>query len=55
MDQKEREKQDIDLENSGYYLITQLSRYFNGANRTVTTILKLQRDSYGAPEDPIED
>ena len=55
VDQKEREKQDIDLENSGYYLITQLSRYFNGVNRTVTTILKLQRDSYGAPEDPIED
>ena len=48
----EREKEEqVDTVNSGYYLITQLSRLYNKTNYTVTTVLKLQRDTYGAPDD----
>lgn len=48
----EREKEEqVDTVNSGYYLITQLSRLYNKTNYNVTTVLKLQRDTYGAPDD----
>ena len=47
----EREKEEqVDTVNSGYYLITQLSRLYNKTNYNVTTVLKLQRDTYGAPD-----
>lgn len=46
----ERETDPIDTVNSGIYLITKLSRNFNRTNMKVTTVLKLQRDSYGSDD-----
>lgn len=49
VDTETREEEDSDTVNSGFYLITQLSRLYNKTNYNVTTVLKLQRDTYGAP------
>ena len=49
----ERETDPIDTVNSGIYLITKLSRNFNRTNMKVTTVLKLQRDSYGSDDGTI--
>lgn len=48
--QDDRSEEPIDREHSGYYLITQLSRYFAVSDRKVNTTLRLQRDSYGLLE-----
>lgn len=50
VDQNQRERERFDTENSGFYLITQLSRFFNAGERKVITTLKLRRDSYGSQE-----
>ena len=50
VDQNQRERERFDTENSGFYLITQLSRFFNASDRKVITTLKLRRDSYGSQE-----
>jgi hypothetical protein len=47
---EDRGEEPIDLENSGYYLITKLSRFFDVSDRKVKSTLQLQRDSYGLLE-----
>ena len=37
----------IDESNSGFYLISKLSRFFDQRTQEVTTVLKLNRDSFG--------
>lgn len=48
--QEDRRDDPIDREHSGYYLITELARYFAVTDRKVNTTLRLQRDSYGLLE-----
>jgi len=45
--QDQREEDDVDINNSGFYLITKLSRMFDKTRYNVTTVLKLQRDTFG--------
>tara|TARA_B100000287_G_scaffold435448_1_gene503795 strand:+ start:7921 stop:9264 length:1344 start_codon:yes stop_codon:yes gene_type:complete len=49
--QENREADDIDIHNSGFYLITKLSRFFDKSTNKAVTVLKLQRDSHGSDED----
>lgn len=49
--ENQREEEDIDTVNSGFYLVTKLSRFYNKTNYNVTTVLKLQRDTYGSEAD----
>lgn len=48
--QEDKKEEPTDTENSGYYLITKLSRFFDQQTKNVNTVLKLQRDSYGSNE-----
>ena len=48
--QDERATAPTDTENSGVYLITQLSRFYDRPTMNVKTVLKLHRDSYGYEE-----
>ena len=48
--QEDKKEEPTDTENSGYYLITKLSRFFDQQTKNVNTVLKLQRDSYGSDE-----
>tara|TARA_Y100001970_G_scaffold245089_1_gene311837 strand:+ start:3122 stop:4492 length:1371 start_codon:yes stop_codon:yes gene_type:complete len=40
----------IDESNSGFYLVSSLSRFFDQRTQEVTTVLKLKRDSFGAQQ-----
>lgn len=48
--QEDRKNNSVDRLNSGYYLITQISRAFAVSNMQVRTSLRLQRDSLGMVE-----
>jgi hypothetical protein len=48
--QEDRKNNSVDRLNSGYYLVTQISRAFAVSNMQVRTSLRLQRDSLGMVE-----